>query len=197
VSTAWNHRGAPVPPSAGRGNTGPRPTPGIRGNTGFPAAVAKRRAKLLDEKKTLGHPADPAGHTNAYVPEPVIEDADYEAILDVLRSARNAMERTPGMCAELGEDDIRDWLLYMLNSHFKGAAAGEVFNRAGKTDILVRAGDRNVFIGECKIYDPKNNQSVEHVVTSAIDQLNDRYLGWREPRQHCCCSSVTPTSPPL
>jgi hypothetical protein len=40
-------------------------------------------------------------------------------------------------------------------TQFEGKAAGEVFNCTGKTDILVREGDRNVFIGECKIFDPK------------------------------------------
>ena len=48
-------------------------------------------------------------------------------------------------------------------------------------DILVRDGDRNVFIGECKIFDPKNKQSVEHVVVSALDQLLG-YLVWRDTK---------------
>ena len=51
----------------------------------------------------------------------------------------------------LDEETIRDLLLALLNAQFEGAAAGEVFNAAGKTDILIRAGDRNVFIAECKI----------------------------------------------
>jgi len=69
----------------------------------------------------------------------------------------------------------------MLNAHFRGMAAGEVFNGTGKTDILVREGDRNVFIGECKIYDPRHKQSVEHVITSALDQLLG-YLVWRDTK---------------
>jgi len=32
----------------------------------------------------------------------------------------------------------------------QGKATGETFNRARKTDILLREGDRNVFIAECK-----------------------------------------------
>lgn len=40
-------------------------------------------------------PDRPAGRSNAYVPEPAIDDADYEAVLAVLRNARNALERSP------------------------------------------------------------------------------------------------------
>ncbi len=172
------------------------------------AAVAQRRAKLLrdrDLQASIGYPimkrpdADsysvplkprkitpsrpvrPAGGSNAYVPEPVIDDAEYETVLAVLRNARNALERSPSMSAKLDEEETRDLLLVMLNAQFEGKAAGEVFNCTGKTDILVRDGDRNVFIGECKIFDPKYKQSVDHVVTSALDQLLG-YLAWRDTK---------------
>lgn len=174
----------------------------------LPAAVAQRRAKLLrdrDMQASIGYPimkrpdadsysipvkrrkitpgrqARPSGCSNAYVPEPTIDEADYEAVLAVLRSARNALERSPSMSTKLDEEETRDLLLVMLNAQFEGKAAGEVFNCTGKTDILVRDGDRNVFIGECKIFDPKNKQSVEHVVVSALDQLLG-YLVWRDTK---------------
>ena len=98
-----------------------------------------------------------------------------------MRNARNALERSPSMSAKLGEEETRDLLLVALNAQFEGKAAGEVFNCTGKTDILVRDGDRNLFIGECKIFDPKNKQSVAHVVTSALDQLLG-YLTWRDTK---------------
>jgi hypothetical protein len=174
----------------------------------LPAAVAQRRAKLLrdrDMQASIGYPimkrpdADsysvplkpkkiipdrptrPSGRSNAYIPEPAIDDADYEEVLAVLRNARNALERSPSLSAKLDEEETRDLLLVMLNAQFEGKAAGEVFNCAGKSDILVRDGDRNVFIGECKIFDPKNKQSVEHVVASALDQLLG-YLVWRDTK---------------
>ena len=151
----------------------------------LPAAVVQRRAKLLRDRElqaSIGYPiakrpdADsysvpvkrrtitasrPSGHPNAFVPEPAIEDADYEAVLAVLRNARNALERSPSMSAKLGEEEIRDLLLVSLNAQFEGKAAGEVFNCTGRSDILVREGDRNVFIGECKIYDPKDTQGMD------------------------------------
>jgi hypothetical protein len=174
----------------------------------LPAAVTQRRARLLkdrDIQASIGYPimkrpdadshdiplkrrkigpdrpARPSGPWNAYVPEPAIDEADYEAVLTVLRNARNALERSPSMSAKLDEEETRDLLLVMLNAQFEGKAAGEVFNCAGKTDILVRDGDRNVFIGECKIFDPKNKQSVDHVVTNALDQILG-YLVWRDTK---------------
>ena len=93
----------------------------------------------------------------------------------MLRNARNALERTPSMTANLDEEKIRDLLLVILNAQFEGAAAGEVFNAAGKTDILIRAGDRNVFIAECKIWrGPKT-------IREALDQLLS-YLTWRDTK---------------
>jgi hypothetical protein len=175
----------------------------------LPAAVARRRTKLQEDRSlgtgigyptkkrpgadsysvpltrrqiTLGRPARPSEPPHAYVPEPALDDADYEAVLAVLKNARNALERTPSMTSKLEEPEIRDLLLVSLNAQFEGKAAGEVFNCMGKSDILVREGDRNVFIGECKVSDPKSdNQSVETVVTGALDQLLG-YLVWRDTK---------------
>jgi hypothetical protein len=175
----------------------------------LPNEVAQRRAKLLRDrdlqasigypimmrpdaethqvpvkrkKITPDHPRRSSGRSNAYVPEPAIDQADYEVVLAVLRNARNALERSPSISAKLDEEEIRDLLLIYLNGQLEGKATGETFNYMGKTDILVRDGDRNVFIGECKIFDSKNKQSVEHVVTSAIDQLLNCYLAWRDTK---------------
>ena len=56
-----------------------------------------------------------------------------------------------------------------------GQATGETFNGAGKTDILIRSGDRNIFIAECKFWDgPKS-------LREAIDQLLG-YSTWRDTK---------------
>lgn len=110
-----------------------------------------------------------------FKPEPVMADQDFESVLAVLTASRNALERTPSMTASLTEEKIRDLLLVNLNAQFEGAAAGEVFNGAGKTDILIREKDRNIFIAECKIWKgPKT-------VSDALDQLL-RYLVWRDTK---------------
>jgi hypothetical protein len=129
-------------------------------------SVPVRRRKIVPQRPTAAGP---------FVPEPVLADADYEAALEVLRSARNALERSPSTVANLHEQQIRDLLLVSLNAQFEGKAAGEVFNGAGKTDILIREKDRNVFIAECKFW--KGPQSVHR----ALDQLLG-YLVWRDTK---------------
>jgi hypothetical protein len=175
----------------------------------IPAAVALRRDKLLSDRKAhanIGYPIrpradastwrvplrrqtisprsprEPVNWTRFQSPEPALADADYEEVLSVLRNARNALERSPSMNAKLGENEIRDLLLVMLNAQFEGRASGEVFNGYGRTDILIREDDRNVFIGECKIFDRRRDkQSEKHVVTGALDQLL-HYLVWRDTK---------------
>ena len=160
--------------------------------------LAQRKARLLADRQLeagLGFPvrqrpdaaqyAVPASRrkidtprpaaSGPYRPEPVLSEAQYEQALAVLRNARNALERSPSMTAHLDEEKIRDLLLMSLNAQFEGAAAGEVFNAAGKTDILIRAEDRNVFIAECKIWrGPKT-------IRDALDQLLT-YLTWRDTK---------------
>jgi hypothetical protein len=165
-------------------------------------AVAQRRAKLLADREVhanIGYPIkrrpDAAAHAvplrrrqvttrreratespaHTFTPEPELLDADYEAALSVLRNMRNAFERNPSTTRKLGEETIRNILLISLNAQFEGKAAGEVFNGEGKTDILIRDKDRNVFIGECKIWNgPKT-------VTDMLDQLLG-YLVWRDTK---------------
>ncbi len=166
-----------------------------------PDLVAQRRAKLLRDRELeagIGFPVQRRSDASSYSvpvrrrqiapsspprptasgpfqPEPMLADADYEAALGVLRNSRNALERSPSMTAKLNEEQIRDLLLFNLNAQFEGKAGGEVFNGAGKTDILIREADRNVFIGECKIWKgPKT-------IRDALDQLL-RYLVWRDTK---------------
>ncbi|HXE55447.1 MAG TPA: hypothetical protein VN541_20655, partial [Tepidisphaeraceae bacterium] len=49
------------------------------------------------------------------------------------------------------------------------------FNGAGKTDILIRVGDRNIFIGECKVW------SGPKTMDDALEQLFG-YLVWRDTK---------------
>ncbi|GAA0719394.1 hypothetical protein Drose_05720 [Dactylosporangium roseum] len=166
----------------------------------LPEMVERRRAKLLADRNlqaAIGYPirrradADTyavpiqrrairpqRGHRQSaapFVPEPVMAEADYRAALAVLRTSRNGLERSPRLAAKLNEEEIRDFLLFNLNNNFEGAAAGEVFNGDGKTDILIRVEDRNIFIGECKVW--KGPKTMDE----AFDQLFG-YLVWRDTK---------------
>lgn len=117
----------------------------------------------------------PPASTAPYSPEPALSDDQFEDILRTARAIGHSMERTPGAYSSLGEEDLRSIILTSLNAQFEGGATGETFNVAGKTDILVRHDDRNLFIAECKIWDGPAT------LTAAIDQVLS-YLAWRDTR---------------
>ena len=114
--------------------------------------------KRVDEPPTYALPvrrrklvaAMPKTSTEPYQREPVLEEEDYEHILNVLSSMSLVIERSSVSFCTLSEEAIRDHFLIQLNGHYEGGATGETFNAAGRTDILVRAEDRNVFIGNRK-----------------------------------------------
>lgn len=136
-----------------------------RTNQPAPPVAAARRVISLQTRRAQA----------SFVPEPVLESAIYEDVLQMVGSWARQLERTPGTLAKLGEEELRDLLLGTLNSYWQGAAGGEMFNGSGKTDILIREGDRNVFIAECKIWDgPK-------AAGEAVDQLLG-YLVWRDSK---------------
>lgn len=113
--------------------------------------------------------------TKHYRPEPTLHESEYRDILNVLHSMAMVIERNPAAFASLDEAAIRTHFLVHLNAHYKGGATAETFNASGKTDILIRAKDRNVFIAECKFWrGPK-------AFNEAISQLLG-YLSWRDTK---------------
>jgi hypothetical protein len=121
-------------------------------------------------------PAIPASTTTSIALEPVLADAEYDKILDVIRGASEAMERSPKTYADMGEEDLRQVLVTALNTHYRGQTTAEAFNLSGKTDILVRHPEgRNLFIGECKFWEGSKGFS------STVDQLFG-YAAWRDTK---------------
>lgn len=110
-----------------------------------------------------------------FVPEPVLDEANYKDILDGVQGWARTLERTRRTTMKLDEEELRDLLLGNLNTYWEGSAGGELFNNNGKTDILIRSADRNVFIAECKIW------SGPKAAGEAIDQLLG-YLAWRDSK---------------
>jgi len=117
----------------------------------------------------------PSVETQSYKGEHFLRLDDYEYILGVTKSLGLAMERAPISFAMMDEEDIRNQFLLHLNGHYEGSATGETFNASGKTDILIRVQDKNIFVAECKFWD--GEQSFQ----DAIDQLLG-YLTWRDSK---------------
>lgn len=114
--------------------------------------------------------------THHYVPEPMLEMTEYEHILDVIRGTTLVIERNPSTFAIASEPLIRDHFLVQLNGHYKGQATGETFNSYGKSDILIREGERNIFIAELKFWDGPRS------TTNALRQLLTKYTTWGDSK---------------
>ena len=110
-----------------------------------------------------------------YKPEPALDDADYEHILEVIKNMAQVMERSPSAFSTMDEESLRSHFLVQLNGHYEGQATGETFNYEGKTDILIRSKEKNIFIAECKYWGgPKT-------LLATIDQLLS-YSSWRDTK---------------
>jgi hypothetical protein len=123
-------------------------------------------------RSPVSFPPNAAGHP-AFAPEAALSPQQFDDILRTLRAIGNSMERTPGTFSKLEEEELRSVFLAALNAQFEGGATGETFNAEGKTDILIRHDDRNLFIGECKIWQGPA------ALNEAIDQVLG-YACWRD-----------------
>jgi hypothetical protein len=120
-------------------------------------------------------PKLPPATPGAFKPEPTMEEAEYQHILSVMENMAHVLERSPKAFYNLDEEGLRTHFLVPLNGHYEGQATGETFNFSGKTDILVRSGDRNIFIAECKFWGGPAK------LTDTIEQLLG-YLSWRDSK---------------
>jgi hypothetical protein len=158
--------------------------------------VEERKQSILNARNiatSLGYPMIRAGHvpmthvqvrrkirpqlpaTTKFEPEPAIAEAEYQHILKIMDDMSMMMERSPTAFERLEEEHLRDFYLVVLNGHYEGRATGETFNAGGKTDILIRENNRNVFIAECKYWHG------QQTLTDALDQLLG-YLTWRDTK---------------
>ncbi|MFC0213896.1 hypothetical protein ACFFK0_15805 [Paenibacillus chartarius] len=119
--------------------------------------------------------SQPASSAQPFKPEPSLGSDDYEHILEIINKTALMLERSPQTFRSMGEEQLRDQFLVPLNSHYEGQATGETFNFNGKTDILIKAQDRNIFVAECKIWRGQKSLS------DALDQLLG-YSTWRDTK---------------
>ncbi len=146
-------------------------------NLGFPLRRTQNPPSTFvapDVKRRIT-PQRPRTSSEPFSPEPALDTDNYEYILSVLSNMVTVMERSPRAFKDMGEEDLRTHFLVHLNGHYEGQATGETFNYTGKTDILIRTEDRNIFIAECKFWSgPKG-------LTKALDQLLG-YTAWRDTK---------------
>jgi hypothetical protein len=119
--------------------------------------------------------AQPSAAKVSRDPEYTLPDTAYADILDVLHQVGVMFEQHPSLYEGKNEEQLRDVLLAFLQPQFEGTATGETFNKSGKTDILLRHQEKNIFVAECVIWDgPQKLQE-------KIDQLLG-YLTWRDSK---------------
>jgi hypothetical protein len=162
--------------------------------------IEERRAKVLKDQdfvKSLGFPLRQRSDESASyavpqvrrriaptlatttnegpAPEPALEIKDYDDILKTLHHMAIVMERSPSAFTGLNEEAIRWLFLIPLNGLYEGQATGETFNFSGKTDILIRINDKNIFVAECAIW------RGPVYLSQKIDQLLG-YATWRDSK---------------
>ncbi len=98
---------------------------------------------------------------------------EFEFILEIIRHVGRAFEGAPNTFAKNSEEELRDFVLAVLNIYYKGGATGEAFRRTGKTDICIVDSNRAAFVAECKLWTGKK------AVSPALEQLLG-YLTWRD-----------------
>jgi len=119
--------------------------------------------------------AKPISTEKPFTPEPSLEMEEYENILSIIGNMALVLERSPRAFKSMKEEDLRQHFLVQLNGQYEGLATGETFNYQGKTDILIRYDNRNVFIAECKFW------KGEKELLETIDQLLS-YASWRDTK---------------
>jgi hypothetical protein len=105
----------------------------------------------------------------------VLSEDDYQNILKICESMSLVMERSPTVFENAEEEHIRVHYLVQLNGQYQGFATGETFNHTGKTDILIRHENKNVFVAECKFWGGYEG------LKKTADQLLG-YTTWRDTR---------------
>lgn len=131
----------------------------------IPSPKTQKRIKISPPKVT----------EKGFKPEPTLDSKTYQDILHIIHDVGKQFERMPSTYYDKQEESLRDHILLVLEPHFYGSATGETFNKKGKTDILLRYENSNVFIAECKFW------RGEKVYLGTIDQLLS-YLTWRDSK---------------
>ena len=107
----------------------------------------------------------------------VSEKAFYQ-VIDYMNILGKNLEGFKSLNVRFDEERYRDYFIPFLNSISKNhSAKGEVFNRNGKTDILMFDNNgNNLFIAECKLW------KGEKYLIDGLNQLLSNYVNWRDEK---------------
>lgn len=64
--------------------------------------------------------------------EPALDEDIFEHIIDVIRMHGQQLEQSPGTYAGMGEEDRRQTIVAVLNTHYSGRAYAEAFNNQAR-----------------------------------------------------------------
>jgi hypothetical protein len=117
----------------------------------------------------------PSSQTQSPKLDPTLDESTYEQILNLINDTGKTMERLPSTYIDKDEEALRDHFLLTLQPGVQASATGETFNKRGKTDILLRCDNTNIFVGECKFWHGKK------AYLDTIEQLFS-YLTWRDSK---------------
>jgi hypothetical protein len=134
---------------------------------------APQTYKLPITSKPLAPKAAPSAAKGLL--EFTLAESDYQDILRICESMSLVMERSPTVFEKAEEEHIRVHYLVQLNGQYQGKATGETFNNIGKTDILIRHENKNVFVAECKFWEGYEG------LKKTVDQLLG-YTTWRDTK---------------
>lgn len=132
----------------------------------IPSETIKTKVQITDNPKVTGD--------KPVLPDPTLSKEIYQDILQTIHDVGKVVERLPSIYSGKDENSLRDLLLLYLEPRYTNAG-GETFNSAGKTDILIRYKNSNVFIAELKFWEGKKQ------FTQATEQLFG-YLTWRDSK---------------
>ena len=126
-------------------------------NTGSPG---NQGYVVPEKKRDIQIKASDNDNTTEILPEQT-----FIEIMEIIDDLRINIERSAERVRDLDGESLRDIFLAGINSHYVGLATGESFNRSGKTDILLRYDNKNLFVAECKFWKGQSQYK------DAIDQL--------------------------
>jgi hypothetical protein len=136
-----------------------------------------KQSQLADAKKQLAQ-SNHAAPSLSREQLASLSDETYFKIVDYIILLGKNLENYKELNESFNEEHYRDYFLTPLNTmspHY--AAKGEVFNRKGKTDILIfDTKGNNIFIAECKCWN-----GTAYLI-GGVDQLLNTYVNWRDEK---------------